>query len=495
MKWINKVSHMPLKNIKAEIDKSKQLIKMEFKRKNNEVILVRLKILSIAMIVLYFYYLYSYFILARDLRNIYIVKNITGIHTLILILSIIYIMIYEIFAKREKFKASKYPNLIIRLYLTIILALGVFISIESQNHTGNIDAYTITILFVALIFPLEPIFMFCIFLVTHVIFISFLSLISPYDNLLIIKQINSTSVVIIAYSFVTIFYKHRSEDYYNKISLEKLFHVNPYPLIITRFKDGQIIKLNKKALVFYNLMPDEAKNMDAIDIYLHENQRAEIIEKLNKEGSVSNYILEDKRRNGLGRWVIANYELINYEGEKCILCGITDITELKSMELDLIKNATTDVLTGVLNRGTGIEILKTYLDKKTGELSEFTLCFIDINKLKQVNDTYGHSEGDYYISTVCKILKSAIKEDDVLFRYGGDEFIILFFNKHVDEIKEIWNNITLEFNQLNNSRYKPYDINVSYGMITYNSGMDITLEELIHLADKNMYRNKYSKRE
>jgi len=79
----------------------------------------------------------------------------------------------------------------------------------------------------------------------------------------------------------------------------------------------------------------------------------------------------------------------------------------------------TDALTGVLTRKAGLEELE-HLSSREGAL---TLAFIDLSHFKSVNDKYGHTVGDEVLTIIAKRLSSSLRQDDVLFRYGGDEFI------------------------------------------------------------------------
>lgn len=76
-----------------------------------------------------------------------------------------------------------------------------------------------------------------------------------------------------------------------------------------------------------------------------------------------------------------------------------------------------------------------------------TLCYCDLDHLKYVNDNYGHDKGDTYICDFVKILKSNIREDDIIARLGGDEFCILFKNGSIDSISSKMEHINKEFSK------------------------------------------------
>ncbi len=81
-----------------------------------------------------------------------------------------------------------------------------------------------------------------------------------------------------------------------------------------------------------------------------------------------------------------------------------------------------DMLTGILNRRSGMEKLQLELLRAKTNDTPFLLCFIDINSLKLVNDQDGHREGDWLIKTIAESISDYISKDDTLFRYGAMSF-------------------------------------------------------------------------
>jgi diguanylate cyclase (GGDEF)-like protein len=189
-------------------------------------------------------------------------------------------------------------------------------------------------------------------------------------------------------------------------------------------------------------------------------------------------------------WVTANYELIDYHGEKCILTGIMDITEIRKAEEEMSHYASIDSLTGILNRRTGFLKLEELIEISKAGFLEFVLCFLDINNLKYVNDSFGHSEGDRYILTLCNIIKEKLGDEDIFFRMGGDEFIIIFKDKNEVQAELIWDRIKNEFDRRNEQDEFTYNIMASHGLFYYCSGMDINPDQIIDKADKFMYEEK-----
>ena len=100
-----------------------------------------------------------------------------------------------------------------------------------------------------------------------------------------------------------------------------------------------------------------------------------------------------------------------------------DITEKKQAEEEMQKQATVDMLTGTFNRRTGIIWLEKHMKLVTRSNSVVTICYLDVNDLKHVNDTYGHDEGDSLIKVVVATVQKFLRGSDIICRLGGDEFL------------------------------------------------------------------------
>lgn len=152
--------------------------------------------------------------------------------------------------------------------------------------------------------------------------------------------------------------------------------------------------------------------------------------------------------------------------------------EVESQKEELEYYANNDLLTGAFNRRGGMKILKQLILMTQRHQIPLSICFIDINGLKEVNDKEGHDAGDRLIQTVASRFLDNIRKSDSLFRFGGDEFIAVFPGCNLEESEIILNKIT------DKSLF-------SFGLAEYKENM--TEEEFIKAADQSMYRNKQEK--
>lgn len=150
-----------------------------------------------------------------------------------------------------------------------------------------------------------------------------------------------------------------------------------------------------------------------------------------------------------------------------------------------------DFGTGVLNKKQGFFELKKTMEVCQRKKIPMTIAFLDVDNLKQINDKYGHCEGDKLLNRIANIIRRNIREYDFVFRYGGDEFIVVFINADIKEAKKIWKRVEGRIYEENIRRRRPYIISISTGFARYTD--DLSLQKLIEFADKNMYKNKFAR--
>jgi diguanylate cyclase (GGDEF)-like protein/PAS domain S-box-containing protein len=199
-----------------------------------------------------------------------------------------------------------------------------------------------------------------------------------------------------------------------------------------------------------------------------------------------------KAKEGFVLW-FENLSQYTYDGTGALVREdgvLRDITSKKVIESELTTYATMDILTDVFNRRVGIAMLEKNLQIAKRNGSRLVINFLDVNGLKQVNDTYGHNEGDKLIVTVASVLKSCARNSDIIARMGGDEFLYILPDCSVEGAARVWERMTAEFEKINATGKNQYVISVSRGCAVYDPSYPQTADELIALADKLMYEDK-----
>jgi len=172
---------------------------------------------------------------------------------------------------------------------------------------------------------------------------------------------------------------------------------------------------------------------------------------------------------------------------------IATAIERKRMEEELKKLAHYDILTGAYNRGYGLELLQRQLKLSKRDKSPLLLAYSDLDNLKDINDEFGHEEGDRVMVQVAKLFKSILREVDIITRMGGDEFLVVFLDSSLNEIPIIRKRLSKELTRVNQVFKKPYKIEFSTGFSNYDPANPQSMDELIRIADQNMYEEKKRK--
>ncbi|MEG2852680.1 MAG: GGDEF domain-containing protein, partial [Hydrogenoanaerobacterium sp.] len=145
-----------------------------------------------------------------------------------------------------------------------------------------------------------------------------------------------------------------------------------------------------------------------------------------------------------------------------------------------------DELTGLFNRRYGMQMLDNLVSGK----KEFTVCMVDLDGLKYVNDSKGHLVGDDYIITVANAMLEIQDEDSVTCRVGGDEFIIIFPNYIEANAREKVNLLNKKISLIQ----KGYTLSISCGIFYVSSNMSLLPETILERADEKMYLVKKAKK-
>lgn len=167
---------------------------------------------------------------------------------------------------------------------------------------------------------------------------------------------------------------------------------------------------------------------------------------------------------------------------------------LQNQKLSVL--ASTDPLTGCLNRRAFFSIVKNSFDEAKNTQGAIACIMLDIDFFKKINDNYGHSIGDLVLSTVADCLKNALRNTDLLCRYGGEEFCIILRKSDIGSAQGLAERIRESIESLSfahNPAAKDLTVTCSFGVsdITFEAA---DVEQLIDQADQSLYVSKDSGR-
>lgn len=182
---------------------------------------------------------------------------------------------------------------------------------------------------------------------------------------------------------------------------------------------------------------------------------------------------------------------ISFYGLSLVLNGVT----LSILVLFLnIQNHSiyTDYLTGVNNR----KKLDIYLKEKVSACEKaFSAVLVDLNNFKIINDTYGHATGDAALEAAAKLLKSSLRADEFIARYGGDEFCMVLDISNKTDLDKAIRRIMRLVERYNKSSTNPYKIEFSMGYDVYDRHSNMSAEKFLKKLDTLMYANKQACKE
>jgi len=268
-------------------------------------------------------------------------------------------------------------------------------------------------------------------------------------------------------------------------------------VIIVSTPVGQLIELNPSGLELYGY--DTLDEMMALDLrtamWANPADRDAYVDELREFGFVKDFEAEHLRKDGSTITVFGTTSIVTDDQGELIelLTILRDISEQKRLQRELERLARSDSLTGLANRFVFRERLEAAVETAhlhEGDDAGFALMMLDLDNLKDINDTYGHPAGDAVLITVSDRFRACHGEADVLARYGGDEFALLTYDA-ADE-----DTVLATATRLVGCLEAPIQVadlaistSVSVG-VAIPTGKDRMSDQLLQRADRALYRAK-----
>lgn len=204
------------------------------------------------------------------------------------------------------------------------------------------------------------------------------------------------------------------------------FHSAPTGMVLVRLDDGRIVEANEALAIILQRSPDELVGRTLRELTHPEDIRASQTHRAQLElGVIDSYLVDQRYRRRDGGYVTTRTRVAVSEDDGILfaLHHIEDVTEERRTAEQLTHAARHDELTGLANRSYFQQVLSQRL---TGSRPGLVgLLFIDLDHFKVVNDSLGHARGDELLRQIAKRLEGAVREGDLLARFGGDEFVVV----------------------------------------------------------------------
>ncbi len=266
---------------------------------------------------------------------------------------------------------------------------------------------------------------------------------------------------------------------------------------IVNAESGRILYTNKRfdhlfGYQKYELIQQPVSILNAENEKKSEDVVLAIVDELDKRGTWSGE-LQNKRKNGTVFWCEASVMALNHPVHGKVWVSIhNDITEQRSYNQKLWRQANYDNLTGLPNRKHFYEHSKEHLSLAKRQGNQFSILFVDIDDFKIINDSLGHRHGDALLMEVASRIQQCVRQTDLLCRFGGDEFVILMMNTDHDRPRTI-EPLAQKLLQALSAPYlirgEAENISASVGISTFPRDAEC-IDTLIQYADQAMYKAK-----
>lgn len=272
-----------------------------------------------------------------------------------------------------------------------------------------------------------------------------------------------------------------------------IYDTIPDMICISEIDGGAVIEANDRFIEAIGQSKQDVigKNVFEILIYKSEQARQEFMDLMKRDGRIENVEADIQDKGGKLLTGLISGRLIDYNGKTHILSIIRDINIRKSLEHELRLQAQTDMLTSVANRRYFFERLESEILHSKTTMHESVFMMIDIDRFKNVNDTFGHAIGDAAIKMVAVASKSVLRTSDLFGRVGGDEFGVLLVNTDVGEAEKIAEKISenVQNIELFDNEGARILLHISVGISKFHIDQD-SIEEMLARADKALYEAK-----
>lgn len=173
--------------------------------------------------------------------------------------------------------------------------------------------------------------------------------------------------------------------------------------------------------------------------------------------------------------------------------ALKDLASMVEREIAAVQIATLDELTAISNRRGFIMLAQHGLRLCVRQQLSASLVFMDLDKFKLINDTFGHAEGDWALTVFAKQMNTVCRDSDVYARLGGDEFTMFLLNTSKGQAEDIVARIRQSLVKQNLEANRGYDISFSHGIVEFDPGKHPTIEAMLADGDSLMYGLKRSK--
>lgn len=288
-------------------------------------------------------------------------------------------------------------------------------------------------------------------------------------------------------------------------NLRSVFESIPDSVVISRLRDGVIVDVNPgfSRMAGYSRTEAVAGALRGIDLWADSEDRQRMVAEIEATGACRELHARMRLKDGSALDCVLNARTFHLGSEPHLVSVTRDVSHELAMQEQLRRDATTDELTGVANRRQFLALAQAAVTQARDTRCPLTITMLDMDRLKTINDTFGHSCGDAALVAFADVLAASLSDVEpsagprapaALGRVGGDEFALLLpgydaeagFDM-VEGIRRVLADSPLTFNGA------PMTLTLSAGVAPID-GADDSLEAILARADAALYRAKHQGR-
>ena len=262
-------------------------------------------------------------------------------------------------------------------------------------------------------------------------------------------------------------------------------------------REGRHVYVNQKFLETFGYDTMEEAIGKRLSITVHPDDLEMVAERNRARESGEpvplRYEFKGIRKDGIPIYIEISATRVTSQGESVTLAYFRDVTERKRLEEKLRTMSIIDDLTGLYNRRGFLTLAEQQMKLTERTKKDMLLFFADLDKMKQINDTLGHQEGDKALVEIATTLKKVFRESDIIGRMGGDEFAILAIDTSNETREVLMKRLHNYLDDYNRPEGRSYTLSLSIGIAPYDPKKPFSLDELMAQADTLMYEEKRNK--
>jgi diguanylate cyclase (GGDEF)-like protein/PAS domain S-box-containing protein len=269
-----------------------------------------------------------------------------------------------------------------------------------------------------------------------------------------------------------------------------LFAAHPHPMWVHDPETLNILEVNDAAITHYGYSREEFTCMTVGDLRPADDTGAMVRENFGANSTRLTGPWRHRRKDGSYIQVDMASHFIDFEGRKCTFVLVQDVTDRQQTHEQLVYQAHHDLLTGLPNRLLLEDRMRQSLAQAARYGQHVALLCLDLDRFKQINDTFGHAVGDLCLQRVVKRVSGRLRAVDTFARTGGDEFVIVLGElSNRNSALMVARSILESINKPIETEDGSFDLSASIGISIYpDDGTDPS--QLRRSADAAMYRAK-----